>query len=150
MALDSHAKEVESWVLSRLREPPLGSPTELDAELSVRFKLLDIQSRRALVTRAIDSFLSEARTKRNRHVLKWLIEVVDDINLCICVGSETLLQRAMRGSGKPDAGVIKALLKAGHSLTDAAPGGVSPKMALELLYGRPMYDKVSLLFKIYQ
>lgn len=149
MVNDSPAKEIETWLLSKLLEPAVGSKAELEAELSVRVHLLDMQSRRALVTKAIDVFLNEARTKRNRHVLEWLIESVDDINQCPYMGTETLLQRAMHGNGKPDAGVIKCLIKAGHSLTAAAPGGVSPQMALELMFGRPAYDKVGLIFKTY-
>lgn len=144
---DSPAKEVESWVLSKLLEPAVGTKQELAAELSVRVELLDMPSKRALVTKAIDAFLNEIRTNRNRHVLEWLIESVDDINQCPYVGTETLLQRAMQGNGKPDVGVIKGLIRAGHSLTAAPPGGVSPQMALELMYGRPAYDKVGLLFK---
>lgn len=150
MVNDSPAKEVETWVLSKLLEPAVGPKQELEAELSVRVDLLDIQSRRALVTKAIEAFLNEARTNRNRHVLEWLIESVDDINQCPYAGTETLLQRAMHGNGKPDAGVIKCLIKAGHSLTIAPPGGVSPRMAHELMYGRPAYDKVGLLLKTHE
>ncbi len=89
MALDSHAKEVESWVLSRLLEPLLGSQTDRARCRTIcTLQVTRHSVEEGSCTRAIDSFLSEARTKRNRHVLKWLIEVVDDINLCPCVGSD--------------------------------------------------------------
>lgn len=150
MVNDSPAKEAEAWILGKLLNPATEDKVLLAAELKVRMRVLDVQTIRTLVTSAVNAFLNAPRTQRNRHVLEWLIESVDDINRCPYVGTETLLQRAMHGSGKPDAGVIKCLIKAGHSLTAAPPGGVSPQMALELMYGRPAYDKIGLLFKAHE
>lgn len=147
MVNDSPAKEAEAWILGKLLNPATENKADLAAELKVRLQILDFPAIRALATSAVDAFLNAPRTQRNRHVLDRLIESVDDINQCPCIGVETLLQRAMQGNGKPDVGIAKALIKAGHSLTQAPPGGISPRMALELMYGRPAYNKVGLLFK---
>lgn len=141
------ARDVEAWILAQVQSRPPLDVSQLDAELASRLAVLDVASLRALVTKATDTFLKAPRTSRNRAVVAALINAVDDINKCPCVGLETILQRAMQGNGKPDVGLVKLLIKAGHSLSDAPPGGMSPRMALELMFGKPSYYKLSVLLK---
>ena len=133
-------RDVEFWVFEKLSTPMVEDKAQLRAELKSRLSTLDIDGVRELTTKALVAFLNENRTQRNRTVLEWIIESVDDINLCPYCGVETLLQRAMQWHGKPDIGIIKALIRAGHSFTIAPPGGVSPNMALSLMYGKPAYE----------
>ncbi len=147
MGNDTVFKAIEDWVIAQLLAPVSKCTVQLEADVKQRLNGLPAARLRKLVSRALDKFLRASRNERNRHVLEYLIESVDDINQCPSIGVESLLQRVIAVPSKPDFGLAKALIRAGHSLSVAPPGGISPLMALELLYGRPWYDKVAMLFK---
>ncbi len=123
---------------------------EFDNYLASNWAMLPPSVQQSLVSDAVAIFLRLKRTERNRYAVDALIAKVDDINLCPEIGRQTLLEYACGGSGEVDLGLVKVLLKAGHSLDRAPKGGLSPRQALENLYTSKsrQYYRCRILFEI--